>query len=167
MIEEITKSAKAAFIKTMNADIKTKNSVLIKIAKLLEENKDSIFSANQFDLNDAKKLVDENKINTSTYNRLKLDENKMRDMIKGLYDLAELNDPVNKVIWQKKLDEGLILKKISVPIGLIGVIFEARPDCIIQISSLIIKSGNCAILKGGSESINTNKALYNIIKEFI
>ena len=85
-------------------------------------------------------------------------------MIKGLYDLIELDDPVNQIIWQKELDSDLILKKISTPIGVIGVIFEARPDCIVQISSLIIKSGNCAILKGGSESINTNTTIYNIIQ---
>jgi len=88
----------------------------------------------------------------------------MRDMIQGLIDLSKLENPVNKILWQKELDEGLILKKISCPIGIIGVIFEARPDCLVQISSLIIKSGNCAILKGGSECINTNKTIFEIIK---
>ncbi len=165
MIEEITKSAKNAFNKTMNAPSKTKNDVLENIAKLLEEKREYVFTANREDLNNAKKLLEENKINQATYNRLKLDENKMRDMIKGLYDLIKLDDPVNNVIWTKELDKNLILKKVSTPIGIIGIIFEARPDCIIQISSLVIKSGNCAILKGGSESIETNKALFGIIRD--
>lgn len=164
-MKEIAKSAKNAYIKTMNATLETKNSVLKCMAKLLEENKDEIFLANKKDLEDAKKLLEENKINLSTYNRLKLDDNKMRDMIQGLNDLIKLKDPVNNIIWQRELDKDLILKKVSCPIGIIGIIFEARPDCIVQISSLIIKSGNCAILKGGSESINTNKILYKIIKE--
>ena len=162
---EIAKNAKNAFLKTMNIDDETKNKTLIKIAELLEKNKNEIFEANKKDLEEAKSLVEKGEINSSTYNRLKLDENKLKDMIKGLYDLSNLENPVNKIIWQKELDEGLILKKISVPIGVIGVIFEARPDCIVQISSLIIKSGNCGILKGGKESINTNKILCNTILE--
>ncbi len=165
MIEEVVKSAKNAFNKTMNASGESKNRVLENIAKILEEKQDYVFEANLKDLENAKKLLEENKINLSTYNRLKLDKNKMRDMIQGLYDLIKLGDPVNNIIWEKELDKDLILKKVSTPIGIIGIIFEARPDCIIQISSLIIKSGNCAVLKGGSESIETNKVLFEIIRE--
>jgi len=162
---EIAKNAKTAFLETANIDNEEKNKVLLKIAELLNEKKDEIFSSNKKDLEEAKPLLDNGEITLSTYNRLKLDENKLSDMIQGLKDLSELDNPVNKIEWQKELDEGLILKKIIVPIGVIGVIFEARPDCIIQISSLIIKSGNCAILKGGKESINTNKTLFNILLE--
>ena len=163
-ILEIAKNAKNAFLTTMNLDISVKNEALKKIAKNLEKNKNKIFEANNLDLKEAEILLKNNKINTSTYNRLKLDENKFKDMIKGIYDLIELDDPVNQIIWQKELDSDLILKKISTPIGLIGVIFEARPDCLVQISSLVIKSGNCAILKGGSESINTNKTIFEFIE---
>lgn len=162
---EIAINAKNAFLKTMNLNADIKNDVLKKIAELLEQEKEFILEANKKDLFEADILLKRNEINSSTYNRLKLDELKMRDMIKGLYDLIKLDDPVNKVLWQKELDDNLILKKISSPIGVIGVIFEARPDCIIQISSLVIKSGNCAILKGGKESTNTNKALFSIIQK--
>lgn len=88
----------------------------------------------------------------------------MRDMIKGVYDVVKLKDPSNKVLWARELDEGLVLKKVTSPIGLIAVIFEARPDVMAQISSLAIKSGNSVILKGGKEAENTNKAFYSVIK---
>ena len=109
--------------------------------------------------------MDSGEITSSTYARLKLDENKMRDMLKGIEDVISLQDPVNKVFWTKELDEGLILKKVSCPIGVIGVIFEARPDVISQIASLAIKSGNAVILKGGKESNNTNAAIEKVINE--
>ncbi len=163
-IIKIAKDAKNSFLEMMTLDSTTKNEALRKIAQNIEKNKNEIFKANNSDLEKAKTLLEKKEINLATFNRLKLDENKLKDMIKGLYDLIKLDDPVNQIIWQKELDSDLILKKISTPIGVIGVIFEARPDCIVQISSLIIKSGNCAILKGGSESINTNTTIYNIIR---
>ncbi len=163
-IIETAKNAKEAFLSTMTLNVETKNKALEKIAKKLEENKNEIFEANELDLKEAKNLLNKNEINLATYNRLKLDENKLKDMIQGIYDLIKLDDPVNQIVWQKELDNDLILKKISTPIGVIGVIFEARPDCLAQISSLVIKSGNCAILKGGSESTNTNKTIFKLIE---
>ena len=97
------------------------------------------------------------------YNRLKLDENKIRDMIQGVRDIANLKDPVNQILWERDIADGITLKKVSCPIGVLGVIFEARPDVISQISALAIKSSNAVILKGGKEAENTNKAIFNII----
>src|SRR5699024_6345300 len=97
----------------------------------------------------------------STFNRLKFDENKMRDMIKGIREIAKLEDPVNKKLLVRELDKELTLYKVSCPIGVLGIIFEARPDVIAQISSLAIKSSNAVILKGGKESVNTNKTILN------
>jgi len=162
-ITQIAKEAKEAFLKAMNLDNNIKNLALEKIKSELEKNKDIIFEANKKDLFEAQKLLEKGEINQATFNRLKLDNNKMRDILKGLSDLVKLENPVNKVVWQKELDKDLILKKLTCPIGVIGVIFEARPDCLVQISSLIIKSGNCAILKGGRECENTNKAMFNTI----
>ena len=164
-VVELVKQAKSAYLKTMCASFEKKNEVLEKIRKNLIENKDEIFEANKKDLIEAQKLLDEEKINKSTFNRLKLNEEKFRDLILGLEDLIKLDDPNNKVLWEKELDKDLILKKVSCPIGVIGVIFEARPDCFIQISSLIIKSGNCGVLNGGSECINTNKIFFDIVKK--
>lgn len=162
-IFEVAQSAKNAYLKTMNLDVDIKNQALSAIAKKIEENKEAIFSANNEDLKNAQIMLEEGKINQATFNRLKINENKINDLITGLNDLIKLEDPVNRVIWQKELDDNLILKKIATPIGVIGVIFEARPDCFIQIASLLIKSGNCGILKGGSEANNTNALFAKLV----
>ena len=164
-IKDIAKAAKEASLELLGAPEELKNLALKKVKENIEKNKDEIFAANKKDLDEAKSLVDSGEITSSTYARLKLDENKMRDMLKGIEDVISLQDPVNKVFWTKELDEGLILKKVSCPIGVIGVIFEARPDVISQIASLAIKSGNAVILKGGKESNNTNAAIAKVINE--
>ncbi len=161
----IAKAAKTASLEIADVSTELKNSALISIAKAIELNKEEIFEANKKDLNDAQKLVDSGELSKSTFNRLKLDENKMRDMVKGIRDIANLEDPVNKKLFVRELDEGLTLFKVSCPIGVLGIIFEARPDVIAQISSLAIKSSNAVILKGGKESINTNKAILSVINE--
>lgn len=160
---EIAKNAKDAGLKISALNVKIKNDALNCIAKSFEEHKQEIFDANKQDLENAKTLVEEGKISNSTYNRLKLDENKMRDMIQGVRDIANLEDPIGKVLLNRELDEGLILQKVSCPIGVLGIIFEARPDVISQISALAIKSSNAVILKGGKESVNTNKKIMEII----
>lgn len=162
---EIAKKAKKAFFETMNLNIETKNKALFLISEKLEEKKEEIFCANKKDLELASKLLELGEINKAVFERLKLDTAKLNNLIQGVKDLIELNDPVNNVLWQKELDKGLILKKISTPIGVVGVIFEARPDCFIQIASLIIKSGNCAILKGGVECQKTNVIFSQIVNE--
>ena len=162
-ILEIAKGAKSAFLKTMNLDNSAKNIALKAIIEEIEENKIKLLEANLKDLENAKKLLEEEKINKATFDRLKLSENKINDLLKGLNDLILLDDPVNKIVWEKMLDDDLILKKITTPIGVIGVIFEARPDCFVQIASLVIKSGNCAILKGGSECVETNTLFCEVV----
>ena len=160
---EIAKNAKIASLKVAELDTNIKNQALENIAQMLEEHKSEIFEANAQDLEEAKTLVETSEISQSAYNRLKLDENKMRDMIQGVKDIANLDDPIGKVLLKRQLDEDLILKKISCPIGVLGIIFEARPDVISQISSLAIKSSNAVILKGGKESKNTNKKILAVI----
>ena len=162
---DFVKNAKDSTYKLQSLSTDIKNKALLEIADKLEQNKNIIFEANKKDLEYAKKLLDENKISLSMFNRLKLDENKMIDIISGIKDVVKLEDPINKVLLETELDDNLLLKKISCPIGLIAVIFEARPDVISQISSLCIKSSNAVILKGGAEGENTNKAIFNIINE--
>ena len=163
--ENIAKTAKAAALEIADISTDLKNKALLKIADNLEKNKTEIFEANKKDLHDAESLITSGEISKSTFNRLKLDENKMRDMIHGIRDVAKLEDPVNKKLFVRELDEGLTLYKVSCPIGVLGIIFEARPDVIAQISSLAIKSANAVILKGGKESINTNKTVLGIINK--
>ena len=159
----IAKQAKQASLEIAGIDVEIKNKALEAIANSFELNKNEIFEANKQDLEQAKSLVDEGKITKSTFNRLKLDENKMRDMIQGVRDISKLEDPVGKVLLKRELDKDLVLTKVSCPIGVLGIIFEARPDVISQISSLAIKSSNAVILKGGKESINTNKKIMEIM----
>lgn len=161
--EQIAKNAKEASLKISSLATETKDKALLKIAEEIEKNAQEIFEANIEDLNAAEELISKGELTKSTYNRLKLDENKMRDMVQGIRDIAKLEDPVNKILLNRQLDENLILKKVSCPIGVLGIIFEARPDVIAQISSLAIKSANAVILKGGKESINTNKKIMSII----
>ena len=160
---QIAKNAKEASLKIADLATEIKNAALIKIADEIEASKSEIFDANKKDLEEAEKLVETGKLNKSTFNRLKLDENKMRDMVQGIRDIAKLEDPVNKKLLVRELDSDLTLYKISCPIGVLGIIFEARPDVIAQISSLAIKSANAVILKGGKESINTNKKILAVI----
>ena len=160
---EIAKLAKEASISALQLSTKIKNDALYKIADALNLGKDEIISANNLDLDNANLLLEKGEITQSAYNRLKLDENKLRDMIQGVRDIATLEDPVNKIIWEKDIAQGINLKKVSCPIGVIGVIFEARPDVISQISALAIKSSNAMILKGGSEAEQTNTAIFKII----
>ena len=160
---QIAKNAKDASLKIASLATEIKNNALIKIADEIEASKSEIFDANKKDLIEAEKLVETGKLNKSTFNRLKLDENKMRDMVQGIRDIAKLEDPVNKKLLVRELDSDLTLYKVSCPIGVLGIIFEARPDVIAQISSLAIKSANAVILKGGKESINTNKKILAVI----
>ena len=160
---QIARNAKEASLKIADLSTEIKNKALIQIADEIEAHKNEIFEANKKDLSDAEKLVQNGELSKSTFNRLKLDDNKMRDMIQGIRDVAKLEDPVNKKLLVRELDSDLTLYKVSCPIGVLGIIFEARPDVIAQISSLAIKSANAVILKGGKESVNTNKKILSVI----
>ncbi len=138
-----------------------RNRALLGIAKALEENKEVVFSANAEDL----KAAGASGVSTAVIKRLKFDQGKLDACLDGLRQLAELPDPVGKVQLKREMDAGLILTRLSCPIGVIGVIFEARPDALVQISSLCIKSGNCAVLKGGKETARTNRVLFGLIHE--
>ncbi len=162
---EIAIKAKAASKKIAVINESTRNQALINIAENLKNNKDKIFEANKNDLELAKIFVEKGELTKSNFNRLKLDENKMRDMIEGIIDISKLEDPIGKILLKRELDEGLILTKVSCPIGVLGIIFEARPDVISQISALAIKSANAVILKGGKEAVNTNTAIMDIIQQ--
>lgn len=140
-------------------DTKARNSALMKIAEALESSKDAIFKANKEDLDNAVKA----EIPAPILARLKFDESKLGSCVQGIRDLIGLEDPLNKILLKRQLDENLVLTKITCAIGVIGVIFESRPDALVQISSLCVKSGNCAILKGGSEAAHTNRILFDTI----
>lgn len=160
---EIAKKAKTASLSITSLSEDVKNKALLAMAVGIENAKEEIFEANKIDLELAKPLVENGELSKSTFNRLKLDDNKIRDMIAGIREIAQLPDPINKKLLVRELDEDLTLYKVSCPIGVLGIIFEARPDVISQISSLAIKSSNAVILKGGKETTNTNKKILEVI----
>ena len=161
----IVKKAKETSKRTAVLSSDIKNKALVSMAEALNLHKSEIFEANKIDLEEAALMVQKGEMTQALYNRLKLDENKMRDMVQGIVDISNLEDPIGKILLKRELDEGLILKKISCPIGVLGIIFEARPDVISQISALALKSSNVVILKGGKEAINTNKAIMDVIQK--
>ncbi len=140
---------------------KVRNTALENIAEALKNNKDAIFDANRKDLDAAKEAA----LPAPIVNRLVFDEHKMKSCTDGIFDLIDLQDPLFMDLLKRELDKNLILTKTTCPIGVIGVIFESRPDALVQIASLCIKSGNCAVLKGGSEAKNTNRILFDTIYE--
>lgn len=160
--EEVRKMKKDAPFLAASA-IETRNKALELIAENLKAHKEEIFCENKRDLEEAEK----NGISPAVVKRLKFDEGKLSDVLSGIEQLIGLEDPLEKVSLARELDEGLTLYRISCPIGVIGVIFEARPDALVQISTLCIKSGNCAILKGGKETTFTNRILFRYIHESV
>ena len=138
-----------------------RNAALRSAKEGLLAHAEEIFAANRLDLENAQA----DGVPAQVMGRLKFNEKKLQDVCAGIDQLISLPDPLGKVLLKRQLDEGLVLTRISVPIGVIGVIFEARPDALVQISTLCLKSGNCAILKGGKETVNTNRALYEVIHD--
>jgi glutamate-5-semialdehyde dehydrogenase len=160
-IAETAKQAKKASIQLGAVKTDAKNNALAEIAKALKRNTDKIVSSNKKDLAAAEK----SKLAAPLLKRLKFDENKIADVVTGIESLIKLDDPVGKTLSATELDKGLELYKVSCPIGVIGVIFESRPDALVQISTLCLKSGNAVLLKGGSEAQHTNKILADTIRE--
>lgn len=138
-----------------------RNEALACIREALNAHKEEIFEANRKDL----ALARENHVAPAVVKRLTFNEAKLSDVTAELTSLISLPDPIGKVTLDRELDEGLRLTRVTCPIGVIGVIFEARPDALVQISSLCLKSGNCAILKGGKETTYTNRILFSLIHE--
>lgn len=143
--------------------LEVRNQALLAAADALLKEKEQIFAANQEDMDAAEQAG----IPNAVMKRLKFDEHKLEDVLNGIQELVKLPDPLSKIQLARQLDEGLELYRVSCPIGVIGIIFEARPDALVQISSLCIKSGNCAVLKGGKETARTNKVLFRLIYDAV
>ncbi len=158
-IAEIAREMKLASPEVAATSTETRNAALAAIKEALAANAAVIFEANKADL----AAAEESGVAPAIVKRLKFDQHKLDDVCAGIDDLIKLADPVGAVLLDRELDEGLRMRRIACPIGVIGVIFEARPDALVQISTLCLKSGNCSILKGGSETMRTNKALFELI----
>ena len=155
----IGKNAKKASIEKINT--KLKNKVLKKYSSLLSKEKNSILKANKKDTN----LALKNGLKKNLIDRLTINEEKLQNIKNSIDKINKLKDPVDKTLKKWKRPNGLKINKVSIPIGVIGVIYESRPNVTSDVASLCFKSGNAVILKGGSEAINTNKALAKLFRK--
>jgi len=161
VLTETVTAAKSASIQLAAAQTGLKNRSLAEIAAALKQQSARIISANKKDLAAAKR----NNLSAALLRRLAFGEGKIAEVCRSIESLIKLAEPVGKTLSRTELDDGLRLYKVSCPIGVIGVVFESRPDALVQISTLCLKSGNAVLLKGGSEAEHTNKMLADIISQ--
>jgi len=160
---EIARRARAAALRMSSVSGEVKNRAILAIAEEIDGQKAQLEEANSRDVDEASKAG----LATPLVKRLKLDGQKINGLTKGLRSLAQLEDPVGKTMLSIEMDHGLELYKVTCPIGVIGAIFESRPDALVQIATLCLKSGNAVILKGGAEAAKTNQFLAELIRETI
>ena len=160
-VKEVARRAKEVSYKLTDISTEVKNRTLLKAAELIEEKKELIQEENRKDL-----IAGEEKgLSKAMLDRLLLNEKRIAGMVQVLKDVANLNDPVGEVIKMWTRPNGLKIGKMRVPLGVVAIIYESRPNVTIEAGSLCIKSSNAVILKGGSEAINSNRVLVNILKE--
>ena len=158
------KNAKAASIELSVLSTSAKDDALSRMADALDSGRSAILDANAKDLEAARAMLDSGEITGSMYKRLKLDDSKIDGMIAGIRDVIGLSDPVGEQMSALDLDDGLTLYQIRCPIGMLGVIFESRPDVVPQIMSLCLKSGNSVAFKGGREASNSIRVLFDMLR---
>ncbi|MGI6706324.1 MAG: glutamate-5-semialdehyde dehydrogenase [Clostridia bacterium] len=158
-MNELARQVKEASIKLMATRTDLKNNALRIIAQSLEDRRDEIIEANRRDI----QRSEGQGLSSPLLRRLSFDDAKITDAIEGIRSLIALEDPVGKTLLSTQMDSGLELYQVTCPIGVIGVIFESRPDALVQISTLCLKSGNGVLLKGGAEALETNRVLTDII----
>jgi glutamate-5-semialdehyde dehydrogenase len=164
-VHQAGKSAKRAAHALASQPAETLNRALLAISSLLDANGGAILEANQLDLIQARELVERGELTSSAVDRLRLSPQKIREMSASVRAIAALPEVLGKVLDRIELDTGLELEKISCPLGVLAVIFEARPDAVTQISALAIKSGNAVILKPGKEVERTATVLVGLIRD--
>ncbi len=155
---ERAREASYALLKVTGED---RRRVLARLSELLESEKEAIFEANRHDMARAS----EEGLAQPLMKRLSMDESKLKTLRLGLASLSDMPDPLGRVTLKRELTPGLVLERRTCPIGVIGVIFESRPDALIQIGSLCVKSGNAILLKGGREAAESNRKLFEILRE--
>ncbi len=160
-VEEQARQARQASYRLATLEAQVKDRALEAAARALEEHRREILAENRKDQEEARRTG----LKDSLLKRLILTEAKLAQMAESVREVVRLPDPVGRRLLSRELDEGLLLTKLSVPLGVIGVIFESRPDALVQIASLGMKSGNAVILKGGSEALHSNRILFSLLRE--
>lgn len=160
-IRQIAQAAKAAFYQIAQADSAAKNAALLRLADLIHANQAALFAANQQDLANGKQKG----LSEAMLDRLKITEDSLKTMIEGLHQIAALSDPVGEMDEFRLRPNGLRIGKMRVPLGVIGIIYESRPNVTVDAAALCLKSGNACILRGGSEAFHCNMALAKLIAQ--
>lgn len=156
---EAARAARQASFALAASASAVRSGALLAVADALMARREEIFAANRLDLDAAAELA------APVRKRLRFDEAKLTDVLSGLRALAAMEDPIGREQLRTELADGLVLSRVSCPIGVVGVIFESRPDALVQIAGLCMKSGNAVLLKGGREAMHTNAALFTVLKE--
>ena len=163
MLNTLGKNARNAEVLVRNLSANEKNEVLLKVAEALTENADTLTAANALDVENGRK----NNMPEALVDRLLLTGDRIRGMAEGLRQVAALEDPVGEVLGMKKRPNGLMIGQKRVPLGVIGIIYEARPNVTADAFALCFKTGNVVILKGGSDAIHSNEAIVKCIREVL
>ncbi len=163
MLTEIGKRAKDAAAKLAVTSTEDKNRILLAMANALRENCDKILEANARDIENGRK----NNMSESLIDRLMLNADRIEGMAKGIEDVIKLSDPVGRILWETERPNGLKIQRVSVPLGVVGIIYEARPNVTSDAAALSIKAGNTAILRGGKEAFNSNSAIMDAMRDAI
>ena len=161
MITEICKKAKAASVEMAKLSAETKNTALCRMANALEADADKILAANKADVEAAKAKG----LKSALLDRLALDQRKIQAMARGLREVSGLADPIGTIISSWTRPNGLIISQVRVPLGVVGVIYESRPDVTSDAAGICIKSGNAVILRGGSDALNSNVAIGDVLRD--
>ena len=162
-VVDMGKRAKGTMPFLSQVTAEQKNSALLAIADALENKKDDIIEANKIDMLAGEKAG----LNSGLLDRLLLDSDRIDGIASAVRDVAALDDPCGKTVSEYHKDNGLIIKKVTVPMGVIGIIFEARPNVTADAAALCLKSGNAVILRGGKEAINSNTAIADIMRDAV
>lgn len=163
MLTEIGKRAKDAAAKLAIASTEDKNKILLAMANALRENCDKILEANAVDIENGRK----NNMSESLIDRLMLNKDRIEGMAKGIEDVINLADPVGRILWKTDRPNGLKIQRVSVPLGVVGIIYEARPNVTSDAAALAVKAGNTAILRGGKEAFNSNSAIMDSMRDAV
>ena len=158
--QEILKNAKAAANELARLSAERKNAALLEMANALEQRKQEILQANALDAKNAKTTLSE-----VMMDRLRLTEKRIADMAQGIREVAALPDPIGKVLEETTLPNGLSVKKVRVPLGVIGIIYESRPNVTSDAGALCFKSGNVCVLRGGKDAFHSSFAIIKILRE--
>lgn len=164
-VAELARRAKAAARRLATLPRERRDAALRAAAEALVARGAEVVAANERDCLEAARAVAGGRMTASTFKRLQTSEKGVAEMAGRVRDVAALEDPVGRALAVTELDDGLTLTKVSCPLGVVGVVFEARPEVVPQVASLALKSGNACLLKGGAEAARTNEALYNIWRE--